>query len=124
MKILICGGRDFTDQEYVNRALRRLAQVYGRFDIIEGGQRTKDSDTGKIIGGADYWAYAWGKANDFTVRTYPADWKTHGNYAGPIRNKQMLDVEAPDLVAAFKGGAGTKNMLRQAAKRDIRCLLI
>ncbi len=47
-------------------------------------------------------------------RSPPAEWSKYGRRAGPIRNKQMLDVGKPHLVVAFPGGAGTANMVKQA----------
>jgi len=38
----------------------------------------------------------------WTIRTYLADWKTHGRSAGPRRNTQMVQTERPHVVLAFR----------------------
>ncbi|KKN01348.1 hypothetical protein LCGC14_1128740 [marine sediment metagenome] len=52
----------------------------------------------------------------------------YGKAAGPIRNKQMLDEGQPHLVLAFhdniEESTGTKDMVKQAAKRGIETLVI
>ena len=105
MRILVCGGRDFTDEELVNRILNQFYNEHGQeyITIIHGGAKGADSLAGK-----------WGKESGVPVEVYPADWKKHGRAAGPIRNKQMLDEGKPDIVIAFKGGKGTRNMITQA----------
>lgn len=38
---------------------------------------------------------------------------------GPLRNQRMLEEGKPDLVVAFPGGGGTKDMVRRAAKAGV-----
>ena len=100
MRVLVCGGRDFGDTEFVYRVLDRLKACEQVDCIIEGDAR-----------GVDRIAGYWAKKNRIDLRLFPADWDTHGKRAGPIRNKQMLDEGKPDLVIAFPGGRGTANMI-------------
>ncbi len=101
MKILVCGGRDFNDEEMVASILSRY--VFKGDILIHGGSS-----------GADRLAGDWAKKNDIEVEVYPADWHRYGKSAGPIRNGQMLSVGKPNLVVAFPGGRGTEDMIRQA----------
>ena len=39
--------------------------------------------------------------------------------APPLRNQRMLDEGKPDLVVAFPGGGGTKDMVRRAVKAGV-----
>ena len=39
--------------------------------------------------------------------------------AGPLRNQRMLDEGKPDLVVAFPGGGGTKDMVRRSVKAGV-----
>ena len=59
---------------------------------------------------------------------FPADWKTFGKAAGPIRNRKMLDEGLPDVVIAFhediERSKGTKNMISQACEQGIDVILI
>lgn len=104
MKVLVCGGRDFDNQMLVDMLLTPLPITV----LIHGAAR-----------GADSCAADWGKRNpEVEVRAFPADWKSHGRSAGPIRNREMIK-ENPDLVIAFKGGKGTADMMRVAEKAGI-----
>jgi hypothetical protein len=61
---------------------------------------------------------SWAEEQGFKIESYPADWKKYKRAAGYIRNKQMLDAK-PDLVIAFPGRNGTRNMVDQAFEADI-----
>lgn len=103
MKILVCGGREFSDQEVIN-------YVLGQYDIsliIQGGST-----------GADFLAKKYATENQIQYEEYPADWDHHGHMAGPIRNQQMIE-RRPDLVIAFPGGKGTKDMIKRSLKYNI-----
>lgn len=99
MRVLVCGGRDYENFDVVRATLDSLKPSL----IIEGG-----------AAGADYCAAHWATKTGVPIRTFPADWKSHGRAAGPIRNQQMLDEGKPDLVVAFPGGRGTADMIRRA----------
>lgn len=107
-RVLVCGGRDFDDGARLSTVLRNLNAERKIKVLIEGGAR-----------GADYLAQVWAHMNDIDVQTFEADWAAHGKAAGPIRNKLMLDEGKPDLVVAFPGGAGTRNMIRQALSAGV-----
>ena len=98
--IIVCGGRDYADAAAVGRYLSRLSKP---FRIIVGGCR-----------GADALAREWAERNGVACVVVSADWATHGRAAGPIRNRRMLEDFAPCAVVAFPGGAGTRDMKRQA----------
>ena len=100
MKILVCGGRDFTDMDKVRVALG---------DALPGTIFAHGD-----ANGADHLCHLFATQNGFDVRAYPADWRKHGKAAGPIRNREMLDDFKPDLVVAFQGGRGTADMMRRA----------
>lgn len=115
MKILICGSRHFDDWQLFIDTMDELSEEFD-FDnsqpitIIEGGAK-----------GADFCARLYARYCGWELKEYPADWKTHGKRAGPIRNAQMLAEATPDLVVAFlaKDSRGTADMLRQAEKAEI-----
>jgi hypothetical protein len=106
MRVLICGGRDFDNQGAMEQAISELSP--GTV-VIHGGAR-----------GADRLAGECAKAAGLVVSAYPADWKTHGRAAGPIRNQRMLDLGKPDLVVAFPGGRGTADMVRRAKSAGVK----
>jgi len=114
MRLLVCGGRNYTDAKALNTRLDALVKERGRVSVlIHGAAR-----------GADSLAAAWAAENGIPVLAFPADWNTYGKSAGAIRNSQMLTEGQPDLVVAFPGGAGTANMVRQARDARVRVLLI
>ena len=110
-RVLVCGGRDFTDWRGMYAALSALHDKHGFSAIIEGGAR-----------GADAGGRSFGEQNSIPVLTYPADWKKHGKAAGYIRNRKMLDEGKPDLVVAFPGGKGTAMMIRIAEAAGVRVI--
>lgn len=115
MRVLICGGRDFNDTNLFWKRMNEFEEKYS-FDerqpntIIEGGAN-----------GADAMAARYAAHCGWLLETFPADWKTHGRAAGPIRNKQMLVEGKPELVIAFlaANSKGTANMIKQAKEAGI-----
>lgn len=107
MRVLVCGGRDYTNGRRLRFFLDMLEEPISV--LIEGGAR-----------GADRLAKEWAEDRQVPVETYPADWDRHGRSAGYIRNQQMLKEGKPDLVVAFPGGRGTANMVALAQKAGVR----
>lgn len=104
-RVIVFGGRDYADAENVARA---LGTVHERTDahgyalvVVQGG-----------AAGADSLARQWASAHGVRCETFPADWKTHGRAAGPLRNQAMLDAGAAYGVG-FPGGRGTADMARR-----------
>ena len=108
MRLLVCGGRDFSDREHAYRTLDRLARAHQIDVVIEGDAR-----------GADRIAGYWARVRKIDNLKFRADWATHGPAAGPIRNQRMIDEGKPDLVLAFPGGSGTADMLKRARAAGI-----
>lgn len=113
MRILVCGHREFDDWNLLCSTL----EPYASSDniIIEGEAK-----------GADFLARVWAKWQCMSYEPYPADWKTYGKAAGPIRNKQMLVEGKPDLVIAFlaKGSIGTKDMIKQSKEAKVEVVVV
>ena len=112
MKILICGGRDFNDEdlmvESINQLLNELGLIESQITIISGMAR-----------GADLLAYNLAIHNGIKTICMPADWNKYGKSAGYIRNLQMLNHA--DYVLAFWDfeSKGTAHTITEAGKRDI-----
>jgi hypothetical protein len=107
MMVLVCGSRDWTDEETI---AARLADLAGeQWTVMHGAARGADTI-------AAYVAVLYG----FDVKAYPADWERHGRAAGVLRNLQMLEEE-PGLVLAFQldGSRGTQHTIDEARKRGI-----
>jgi hypothetical protein len=113
MRVLVCGGRDYTNADALGRILDGMKSAHGQLTIIHGGAK-----------GADTLAGTWALANDCLLKVYRADWKAHGPAAGPMRNQWMIDESLPDCVVAFPGGAGTADVVRRARKAGIRTITV
>lgn len=113
MRVLVCGGRDYNDGARLSAVLHKLHQEAGIDLIIEGGAK-----------GADFLAHVWATMEDVPTERFEADWENQGSFAGPARNKRMLDEGKPDLVIAFPGGRGTADMCRKARRAGVEVIEI
>jgi hypothetical protein len=105
MKVLVCGGREYTNAKHVYRV---LDETIGITTIISGCAK-----------GADTLALKWAVSRQVDFKGYPARWGKDGLRAGPERNQRMLEDNDVDLVIAFPGGRGTADMLRRARANGI-----
>jgi hypothetical protein len=69
--------------------------------------------------GADTFGEAWAKKRMIPIRRFPADWRKHGNRAGPIRNEEMARY-ADQLIAVWDGVShGTADMIERARSHGL-----
>lgn len=113
MRVLVTGGRAYSDVEKLSAVLHKLNKEAGIDMIIEGGAK-----------GADALARDWALMNRIAGETYIADWENQGGFAGPARNARMLTEGEPDLVIAFPGGRGTADMVRKARRAGVEVIEI
>jgi hypothetical protein len=112
--VLVCGSRDWTDEDAVRDQIERAVARFGaeRLVLIAGGAR-----------GADRQAEACACGLGLAVEVYPARWDRHGRSAGYRRNVQILDRLAAfphRYVIAFSNGSrGTQHTIDQARQRGI-----
>lgn len=103
-RLLVFGGRDFTDSARLYAALDEIRMhVLGINIVIHGGAR-----------GADELAGEWAMARGIHVARVNALWDALGYSAGPRRNEAMLTL-APEYAVGFPGGRGTADMARKLA---------
>lgn len=112
-RVLVCGGRNYVDRDRVFEVLDTYNDAAGIDLIIEGGAK-----------GADRLAAWWADKRGVAKETYEADWDNQGSFAGPARNKRMLDEGQPDLVIAFPGGKGTADMKKKARRAGVKVIEI
>ena len=109
MNVLICGDRNWTDQDTIENYIKTLSP---NSVIIHGGCR-----------GADTIANDMAIKHGHLVNDFPAYWESYGAAAGPIRNGEMLKQGKPELVVAFhdnlENSKGTKDMIRQAKRAGV-----
>lgn len=115
MKILVCGGRDFTEIEFLYKFLDEFQakeQPESISHLIHGGAR-----------GADLLAGAWAKDRGIQEVICPANWQAKGKSAGYARNCAMAMLN-PDVVIAFHGGKGTAMMIDIATEWNIDVVIV
>lgn len=103
MRVLVCGGRNFSDTKRLFEVLSGYHKITPFTCLIHGA-----------ASGADTLAGKWASQIGIQIKAYPADWNKYGRSAGSVRNAQMLHDGKPDLVIAFPGGRGTANMIKLA----------
>lgn len=108
MKILVCGGRTYSDRLHLFETLDALHAKKPIELLINGGAN-----------GADSLAADWAASRSVPCHTEYAKWRKYGKEAGPRRNRAMLVYE-PDLVVAFPGGIGTASMCHLAEKAGVK----
>ncbi|RQS39739.1 DUF2493 domain-containing protein [Burkholderia sp. Bp8990] len=114
MRILVCGGRTFSDTKLLTDTLDGLAAERGPIEcIIHGAYR-----------GADQLADTYARLRGLPCEPFPADWHKQGPAAGPIRNSRMLKEGRPDIVVAFKGDKGTDDMVEKAKRAGVEVIRV
>lgn len=112
LRIIICGGRDYSDSNRLNGVLDVFLPIKDQITIIQGGAR-----------GADILARHWAIRNKVVYEEHQADWNVYGRSAGSIRNRQMFDSGC-DLVIAFPGKIGTPDMCRYAESKGCEVIKV
>jgi SLOG family YspA-like protein len=109
MKLAIVGSRSFTDYNFLETNILEKYNLKDIDEIVSGGAK-----------GTDNLAESFAKVHNLKLTVFYPDWLKHGKYAGPLRNKQI--VEYADEVIAFWDGSspGTKstiNLTKQMNKK-------
>lgn len=112
-RILVCGGRDYFDPKKV-------------FSVLDEYSNSIEYLCQGEAKGADTLAKVWAYLNlpDKNVYCYPAAWDQYGKKAGSIRNQFMLDDFQPDLIIAFPGNYGTRDMISRGQKAGVEVRII
>lgn len=113
-RIIVSGGRDFEDYEYLKHKLDdMISKLNGhRIIIISGGAK-----------GADALAEQYARDNGIEFKRFNAQWDLFGRRAGYIRNETMLDyaeeATGKSVLVAFWDGQsrGTAHIIREALNR-------
>ena len=108
MRVIIAGGRDFSDYQLLKDRVNYYMSNASDVVVICGEAK-----------GADLLGKNLAKENKWLVKSFPAKWELHGKSAGHIRNKEMAD-NADVLVAFWDGKSrGTANMIEIAKKKGL-----
>jgi hypothetical protein len=113
MRLIVCGGRSFTNFELVERELTQLNCNKPISVLIHGW-----------IGPAASVIEHWARENDIPIVRYPPNWELHGKGAETRRNEFMLSDSRPGLVIAFPGGPDTSDLVRRALNKGVAVLAV
>ena len=110
MRIIIAGGRTFTDENLATRSLCAFVEAHKVDDIqiVSGCAR-----------GADHIGELIAQEYMYPLHKFPADWNKYGKSAGYKRNEVM--AQNADALLAFWDGEskGTKHMIDLANKHGL-----
>ena len=109
-RIIVAGGRDFDDYEYLVKSIDEiLSGVIGPIKFVSGTAR-----------GADTLGERYAKEHGIDVARFPADWDRYGKKAGYLRNIEMADYACEEgskaILIAFwdRKSKGTEHMINIA----------
>lgn len=110
LKLIVAGGRDFTNYIQLAQELHFLAEVTFKdqaISIVSGMAR-----------GADALGAKFARDNDIVLYEFPADWDQYGKGAGFKRNQQMADFSHA-LLAFWDGkSSGTAHMIETMRRQN------
>lgn len=116
-RLLITGTREGWDPEHLTQVLdewyAELSQYGQEVMLVHGAAEGVD------LQAAHYW-----KKMKRPVEPHPAKWNVYGMKAGPIRNAEMVELNA-DICIAFPGkkSVGTHDCVRKARHRGIKTVV-
>ena len=105
-KVIIAGGRDFSDYEFLKLTMDHLlSNITSEIGIVCG-----------MAKGADLLGKRYANEKGYKVFCFPADWSSFGKSAGFVRNEEMAQ-NADALVAFWNGKSrGTQHMSKTAER--------
>ena len=108
-KVIIAGGRDFSDYEFLKLTMDHLlSNITSEIGIVCG-----------MAKGADLLGKRYANEKGYKVFCVPADWSSFGKSAGFVRNEEMAQ-NADALVAFWDGKSrGTQHMIQTAQKHKL-----
>lgn len=105
MRVVVTGGRDYDDEETVDRELQKVMRSANGKSVvfIAGGAR-----------GLDTLVEDWCLDQGVPCIVMKAPWNSHyGKRSGPVRNQWMINFGFPTYGIVFPGGQGTADMHRR-----------
>ena len=110
MRIIIAGGRDFTDYRRMEFEMDRLLEKQADVDItIISGTANGADKTGEL----------YAERRGLQIIRMPANWKLHGKSAGYKRNAEMAERATHVVCFWDKESRGTKHMIDLARTKKL-----
>lgn len=109
MKVIIAGGRDFNNYDFLCDRCDYYLQNQTEIEIVCGKAR-----------GADSLGERYGTERGFKISEFKPDWDKFGKSAGYRRNSEMADY-ADALIAFWDGESkGTSHMIDLATEKGLK----
>ena len=113
MRLIVAGGREFSDAKMADEKLSHLTQRYNEVEVVCGMAR-----------GADTIGRLWAEKNAHKVKKFPAEWDIYGKAAGYRRNEAMAEY-ATHLVAFWDGRSkGTEHIINLARRKGLKVRVV
>jgi predicted Rossmann fold nucleotide-binding protein DprA/Smf involved in DNA uptake len=113
MRLIIAGGRDFSDYELLCDETSKFIGTEKNVTIISG-----------LAKGADTLGCQYAQENNYPVEGFAAEWYKFGKSAGIRRNKLMAK-NASHLIAFWDGKSrGTMHMIDFAYERGLKIKVV
>ena len=113
MRVIVAGGRDFTDFNLLCEKCDYYLQNQEDIEIVSGVAR-----------GADMLAVRYAAERGYSVKEFVAEWDKLGKGAGYRRNEQMAEY-ADALIAFWDGRSkGTKHMIELAQSKGLKVKVV
>jgi len=107
-KVVIAGGRDFYDFNYMVECLDEYFSGRDNIVIVSGHAR-----------GADKFGEQYADLRGYPIIRMPANWKKYDNKAGFIRNHEMAKIADEVVVFWDSLSGGSKHMIDISEKRNL-----
>jgi hypothetical protein len=119
LRVIVTGCRHWEPEQLAERVIKGLVARHGaaRLVIVHGACPT----------GIDALFARVAAEHLVAVHPFPADWRTHGKKAGPIRNQAMVDAGAALCLAFHRdlpNSKGTGDCVRRALAAGIPTWLV
>jgi len=106
VNVIIAGSRYYTNYDAVCA-------------VIACFPYTIDTVVSGVCRGVDACGEQWARLHNKQLLAMPADWKTLGRKAGPIRNEYMVEA-ASGLILIWNGRSkGSADILKRAINHDL-----
>ena len=129
IRIIIAGGRDFNNYEYLKKCVIETLFSLGQRNVVIGITPENEKECIEFISGtargADTLGEKFAEECGYTVKRFPANWNLYGKRAGYLRNEQMAKYAIEDdnygvLIAFWDGDSkGTEHMINIAKARGL-----
>lgn len=113
MKVIIAGGRDFSDYDLLCQRVNKILLKQTKIEIVSGAAK-----------GADKLGERYAEEHGYEIIRFVADWNTFGKAAGYRRNIEMANY-ADALILFWDGiSKGSKHMLETANEWGLKIRVI